>query len=113
MAIVGASLGANLAALVAADDPVTPAIALISPSLDYRGLRLDPSFAQETRRPADVAGGEHRGSLCVAHGQGARRRRVGREQRLSSVRGHGTQLLAGDPDLARALVDWLRARLIF
>jgi hypothetical protein len=35
------------------------------------------------------------------------------EQRLSSVRAHGTALLTADQDLARALVDWLKARLIF
>jgi hypothetical protein len=35
------------------------------------------------------------------------------DQRLSGVRGHGTALLWADPDLARALVDWLRQTLIF
>ena len=37
--VVGASLGANLALLAAADLPLVRAIALLSPSLDYRGLR--------------------------------------------------------------------------
>jgi hypothetical protein len=31
-----------------------------------------------------------------------------REQRLSLVMAHGTQILDRDPDVATALVDWLR-----
>jgi hypothetical protein len=35
-----------------------------------------------------------------------------REQRLSAVAAHGTQLVDRDPDLAAALVDWLRRTLL-
>jgi hypothetical protein len=38
---------------------------------------------------------------------------AGREQRLSTVRAHGTALLNADQELSRALVDWLRRSLIF
>ena len=41
IAIVGASLGASLALLAAVDLPQVRAIGLLSPSLDYRGLRTD------------------------------------------------------------------------
>ena len=36
-----------------------------------------------------------------------------RDQQLSSMAAHGTNLLTADPDLTRALVDWLRQRLLF
>jgi alpha-beta hydrolase superfamily lysophospholipase len=113
MAIAGASLGANLAALVAAGDPSLVGVALISPSLDYRGLRLDPSLLKKLAgRPMWLAASTEDPfalrTIKELAGDG-----VGREQRLSSVRGHGSALLAADQDLARALVDWLRARLIF
>ena len=39
--IVGASIGANLAALAAAADATIASLALLSPSRDYRGLRID------------------------------------------------------------------------
>ena len=35
-----------------------------------------------------------------------------REQHLSPTAAHGTKLLAADKALARALVDWLRQRLL-
>jgi dienelactone hydrolase len=113
MAIAGASLGANLAALVAADDPSLVALALISPSLDYRGLRLDASLLKKLAgRPMWLAAStEDPYALRTIKELAADG--VGREQLLSSVRGHGSTLLAADQDLAQALVDWLKARLIF
>jgi pimeloyl-ACP methyl ester carboxylesterase len=113
LAVVGASLGANLAALASADTPLVRAVALVSPSLDYRGVRVDAALM---RKLADrsvwlAASTEDPYALRSV------RELVGDsttfEQRLSTVRGHGTPLLAADHDLARGLVDWLRARLIF
>ena len=42
--LVGASLGASLSLLAAVELPSVRAIALLSPSLDYRGLRTDVSL---------------------------------------------------------------------
>ena len=113
MAIAGASLGANLAALVAADDPSLVGVALISPSLDYRGVRLDPPLIKKLAgRPMFLAASTE-DPYAVRTIRDLAADGVAREQRLSSVRGHGTALLSSDQELARALVDWLRARLIF
>ena len=38
---------------------------------------------------------------------------AGRELRLSTVPAHGAHLLDRDPELAAALVDWLRRSLLF
>ena len=64
------------------------AVALVSPSLDYRGVRLDAAVDEEAWDSSGLAGREHRGSLCAADHQGAgcRTARL-REQRLSTVRG--------------------------
>ena len=50
--IAGASLGANLAAVAAAADPSVRSIALVSPSLDYRGLRIEEPMRLYGARPA-------------------------------------------------------------
>jgi alpha-beta hydrolase superfamily lysophospholipase len=113
VAIVGASLGANLAAIAAADNAAVRAVALVSPSLDYRGVRLDASVMRKIGdRPVWLAASTQdpyslRTVQELASGSGAR------EQRLSGAHGHGTALLAADPDLARGLVDWLRRTLIY
>jgi alpha-beta hydrolase superfamily lysophospholipase len=112
IAIVGASLGANLAGVVAADSAAVGAVALISPSLDYRGIRLDAGMMKKIGdRPVWLAAStedpyalrtmkELAGELAT------------REQHPSAARAHGTMLLAADQELAPALVDWLRRTLI-
>jgi acetyl esterase/lipase len=113
VAVVGASLGANLAVIAASDIPLVRAVALISPSLDYRGLRLDTAAMKKLGdRPVWLAASTKdpyalRTLRELVAGGGRR------EQRLSDAAAHGTNLLVADADLARALVDWLRSQLIF
>jgi alpha-beta hydrolase superfamily lysophospholipase len=114
IAVVGASLGANLAAIAAAGKTTVRAVALLSPSLDYRGVRLDAATMKRLgARPVWLAASSEDPyalrTLKELIGDTAR----SREQHVSSVRGHGTPLLTADPDLARTLMDWLRRTLIF
>jgi alpha-beta hydrolase superfamily lysophospholipase len=113
IAVVGASLGANLAALAAADSPAVRAVALVSPSLDYRGVRLDAGvmkkiggrpvwFAASTEDPYAIRTVKELTAEGSPH-----------EQQLSAMRGHGTTLVRADEQIRRALVDWLRRTLIF
>jgi dienelactone hydrolase len=104
--MAGASLGANVAVLAAANDPSVRSLALLSVSLDYRGLKLEQALKTFASRPALlVASSEDPFALRSARqsvnmGDGAR------ELRVLSGAGHGTVMLARDPDLATALVDW-------
>jgi dienelactone hydrolase len=104
--IAGASLGANVAVLAAADDPAVRSLALLSVSGDYRGLMLEQALKKFGSRPALlVASNEDPYALrssrqAVTMGGGPR------ELRVLSGAGHGTAMLASDPDLASALVDW-------
>jgi len=113
IALVGASLGANLVALAAARGLAVRAVALISPSLDYRGVRIDANVMRKIGdRPVWLAASTEdpyalRTVKELVTGVGAL------EQRLSGTRAHGTGLLTADQDLARALVDWLRRTLLF
>jgi alpha-beta hydrolase superfamily lysophospholipase len=113
VAIVGASLGANLAVFAAADMANVQAIALLSPSLDYRGLRIDASTMKKiATRPVWMAASTQdpyalRTLKELGSDSGAR------EQRLSNAVAHGTFLLSADADITRSLVDWLRRTLVF
>jgi pimeloyl-ACP methyl ester carboxylesterase len=109
--IAGASLGANLAALAGAADPLIRSLALLSPSLDYRGVRIEAAVRKYGGRPAllvasddDAYAGRSVKELQEA-GSGTR------EVLMLSLAGHGTHMLARDPGLARALVDWFRRTL--
>ena len=113
IAIVGASLGASLALLAAVDVPAVRALALLSPSLDYRGLRTDMGLVKRlgARSMWLAASSEDPLALrtlrdIVAEPSGPR------EQHVSTTLAHGTALLDRDADLSRTLVDWLRRSLL-
>jgi alpha-beta hydrolase superfamily lysophospholipase len=109
--VVGGSLGANLAMLAGSTDPGIRAIGLLSPSLDYRGVRIDAATIKKAAdRPLWLAASTQdpyalRTIKELVDGPGTR------EQRLTAALAHGTNLLSADPDLAAALVDWLRRTL--
>jgi hypothetical protein len=89
-------------------------VALLSPSLDYRGVRLDPAMIRKygARPLLFVASSEDPYALRTVRDLVTDTSGI-REQRLSSATAHGTNLLAADPDLAPALVDWFRRTLVF
>ena len=109
--VAGASLGANLAAIAAAADPRVRSIALISPSLDYRGIRIEAPLRQYGSRPA----------LLVASLRDPYAARSARELALDApgirelqwaeAAAHGTALLAREPDRLRGLVEWFQRTL--
>jgi dienelactone hydrolase len=110
--IAGASIGANLAVLDAADDPGVASIALLSPGMDYRGLRCEAAMKKFGPRPALLAGStkDLYAARTIRHlttiGPGLR------EVRLTDAVAHGTVLLSRDPQLIPALVDWFKRTLL-
>lgn len=109
--IAGASLGANLAALAAAADPAIRSLVLLSPSLDYRGVRIEAAVRTYGSRPALLVASDDDpyAGRSVKDLQKAGR---GPREALTLVgAGHGTHMLARDHDLGRALVDWFRRTL--
>jgi acetyl esterase/lipase len=112
LGIAGASIGANLAVLDAATDPGVTSIALLSPGLDYKGLRIEASMKKFGPRPALLAGSTRDPyaarsiRLLTTIGPGLR------EVRLTDSVAHGTALLSRDPDLIPALVDWFKRTLL-
>lgn len=113
VAIVGASIGASLALLAAAEIPSVRGAALVSPASDYRGVRIDPALRKFGSRPLLlVASRDDPYALRTVRAL-AGEDQPAREQRLSAVAAHGTYLIDRDPDVAAALVDWLRRTLLF
>jgi dienelactone hydrolase len=109
--LVGASLGANLAVLAAAGDPRVRSIVLVSPTLDYRGVRIETPLRQYGGRPALLVA-----SLKDAYSARSVRELVKeapgvRETRWAETPAHGTVLLAREPDLVQALVEWFQRTL--
>jgi alpha-beta hydrolase superfamily lysophospholipase len=113
IAIVGASLGASLALLAATELPQVRTLALLSPSLDYRGLRTDTGLVRRLGSRSLWLAASSEDPLALRTLRDFAAESSGpREQHVSSATAHGTMLLERDPDLARVLVDWLRRSLL-
>jgi dienelactone hydrolase len=108
--IAGASIGANLAALAAASDPAFAAIALLSPSLDYRGLRIETPM-RKLARPALLVASDDDPYAARSARELQRAGGGARELIVVHQAGHGTAMLSRDADLVRTLVDWFRRTL--
>lgn len=110
--IAGASLGANLAALEASNDPTIASLALLSPSLDYRGLHIEAAVRKYGDRPALLVSSDD-DPYATRSVKDLQKAGSGmREPLLLSQAGHGTTMLGRNADLARVLVDWFRRTLL-
>ena len=111
LGVGGASLGANLAAVAAAADLRVRALVLISPSLDYRGVRIEGALRQYGARPALFIAGRQDFYAARSARELADDPPGIRELQWSDLAAHGTALLSREPDLVRALVDWFQRAL--
>lgn len=103
LVLIGGSIGANLCAQAFAALPKARALALLSPGIDYRGVRL-PRFD-----PARTILAASRGdAYAYATVQRAREVLPGVAV-IAAEAGHGAQMLA-DPKFAQALLDAVDAR---
>jgi alpha-beta hydrolase superfamily lysophospholipase len=110
--IAGASIGANVAILEAANDPAIKSLALLSAGLDYRALRTGAAMQRYGARPAFlVAGSNDPYAVRSLRDLGVLGGGL-REIRTLDNAGHGIVMLSRDPDLGRALVDWFQRTLL-
>jgi alpha-beta hydrolase superfamily lysophospholipase len=113
VALVGASLGASLSLLAAVELPAVRAIALLSPSLDYRGLRTDVGLVRRLGSRSLWLAASAEDPLALRTVRDFAADSTGpREQVISTAVAHGTALLERDPEVGHALVDWLRRTLL-
>lgn len=110
--IAGASIGATLAALAASDDAMVAALALLSPSLEYRGLRLEAAVKKFGARPILIVASDDDGYAVRTTRELEKSGGGIREALLLPRAGHGTAMLTANPDLGRRLVEWFRRTLL-
>lgn len=108
--IAGASLGASLAVLAAGGDPPVRSLALLSPALDYRGLRIEAT-ARKFSGPILLVASDDDGYASRSVKDLQKAAGGTREVLMLNQAGHGTVMLGRHPDLAGALVDWFRRTL--
>lgn len=109
--IAGASIGANLAVLEASADPSVASLALLSPSVDYRGLKIEAPMKKYGGKPALLVVSDD-DPYALRSAKDLQKAGGGtRELLVLNHAGHGTIMLSRDADLARVLVDWFHRTL--
>jgi dienelactone hydrolase len=110
--IAGASIGANLALVYAATDPTVRSLVLLSPGLEYRGLRTEAPMAKLGRCAVMFVASDEDSYAVNSARKLAKQEGGARDVRVLSGAGHGTAMLGRQPDLAGAVVDWFRRTLL-
>jgi alpha-beta hydrolase superfamily lysophospholipase len=110
--VAGASLGANVAALAASSDASLASVALLSASIDYRGVRIDQTIKKIGARPVLLVAGADDPYASRSARELQKAGGGPRELLVVPSAGHGTVMLSRDENLARALVDWFRRTLL-
>ncbi len=109
--VLGASLGASLAVLAAASDPQVRSLALVSPTTDYRGLRIEGPLRQFGARPAYLVASRLDSYAARSARELAKNGPGPREVQIAEFPGSGTVLLTREPDLVRLVIEWFQRTL--
>jgi alpha-beta hydrolase superfamily lysophospholipase len=105
--IIGASIGANTAAIVGAKCASVPAVILLSPGLDYKGLKTEAALAQFKKPAFIVASKDDEYSFDSSNKLKSIDNKLFTLKALDNA-GHGTDMLMNDQSLMAAVVDWLK-----
>lgn len=110
-AVIGASIGANLALLTSAGQPAIRTAVLLSPGLDYRGVTTENSLQQYGARPILIVASEE-----DTYAADSSRTLAGRAQGESKLEvynsaSHGTRMFDAQPDLSALIITWLAENL--
>lgn len=105
--ILGASIGANFAAKAASEDPRIKCAFLLSPGLDYRGVRIEEALQNLSKRPVVIfAAKEDKYSFESAQ----KMQEIGENVILEELEGdaHGTILFSASPEVNNLIVKHLK-----
>jgi pimeloyl-ACP methyl ester carboxylesterase len=112
MGVMGASIGANYAAVFASDHPDVKSLALLSPGVVYRGVECVKAVEKYGARPVLFAASEkeeYSANSC----EKLKEVSAGTPAHLEILKGsaHGTNLIEDNPGFKHFLSDWFRSTL--
>lgn len=106
-AIVGASIGANMALVTAANEPTIKTVALLSPGRDYFGVTTEDRIIDYGQRPVMIVASEE--DAEAADSSRALHELAAGDAALIMYEGagHGTNMFSSEPELTDEVIGWL------
>jgi pimeloyl-ACP methyl ester carboxylesterase len=109
--IAGASIGANTALNYAVQNPSVAAVVLLSPGIDYKGVRTDETSKQISPTPVFLAtSSDDPQSYNGLETWKANIKNL--EVVTFNNAGHGTDMFSPHPELASRIIDWLKEKVL-
>jgi pimeloyl-ACP methyl ester carboxylesterase len=108
IAIIGASIGANIALVFAARNPRVKSLVLLSPGLNYRGIETPEAIRNYGPRPIFIVASKED---IYAADSSAKLYALSRGKavlKLYEGSGHGTKLLNQDKELPDLIINWVK-----
>lgn len=106
-AVVGASIGSNMALVLGAGQPAVSAVGLLSPGLDYYGVTTADALQTYGERPLLIVASQEDSYSAESSRQLQELAGGDVQLEMYSGAGHGTVMLSREPGLAGLIVDWL------
>jgi len=107
IALVGASIGANMALVAGVNEAGVRTVVLLSPGLDYAGVTTEAAMVAYGDRPVLIVSSQE-DTYSANSSRNLEEVAIG-EVRLVMYQdaGHGTHMLAGETGLGELIIDWL------
>lgn len=106
-AVIGASIGSNMALVTGTNEPAINTVVLLSPGLDYRGVTTDDQLAAYGARPIFIIASSE-DSYAANSSQTLYDLAQGEKQlQLYDGAGHGTTMFNNEPELTELILAWL------
>ncbi|RPH96277.1 alpha/beta fold hydrolase [candidate division KSB1 bacterium] len=109
VAVIGASIGANVAINFAVEDRAISAVVLLSPGAVYRGIYVEPAVKSYLPRPLFIVAAEDDNFSAVTVRELMPLFKDEKVVALFEDGGHGTYLLRSRPELIPMILDFIRS----
>jgi pimeloyl-ACP methyl ester carboxylesterase len=106
-AMIGASIGANLALVGGSNEESIITVVMLSPGLNYAGVKTEPALISFGDRPVLIVASQE--DTYAADSSVALDKAANGESRLILYdgAGHGTYMFEAEPDLSEKIIGWL------
>lgn len=111
LALIGASIGANVALNAGADNPAVNTVVLLSPGLDYAGVTTVDALQRYGERPLLIVASDEDSYAADSSRQLADTAVGEVDLVMYSGAGHGTAMFNSEPGLQQTILDWLAEHL--
>ena len=106
-AVMGGSIGANMALLLGVDETAVNTVILLSPGSDYMGVKTNGEIAAFAERPLLIVASQEDSYAATSSQTLFDLAGANAQLEMYTNAGHGTNMLTAEPELTELILEWL------